>query len=112
VAHIGRNLTKGCPSIINFEEASEMKSSNIEKGNQATFNMYPEIVPIAMNKDDRYSHLLPVKLWVLYFSLKWLELVIGTAQTILGMTLDTNLMTVGITPQYHQQVVLARITKR
>ena len=27
VAHIERILTKGCPSIINFEEASDMKSS-------------------------------------------------------------------------------------
>jgi hypothetical protein len=35
---------------------------------------------------------------------KWLELVIGTVQTILGLTVDTNLMTVGITPQYRQQV--------
>jgi hypothetical protein len=31
---------------------------------------------------------------------KWLELVIGTAQTVLGLTVDTNLMIVGITPQY------------
>ena len=35
---------------------------------------------------------------------KWLELVIGTIQTILGLTVNTNLMTVGITPKYRQQV--------
>ena len=35
---------------------------------------------------------------------KWLELVIGTVQTILGLTVNTNLMTVGITPKYCQQV--------
>jgi hypothetical protein len=35
---------------------------------------------------------------------KWLELVIGTVQTILGLTVNTNLMTVGITPKYRQQV--------
>ena len=62
VAHIERILTKGCPSIINFKEASEMKSFIIEKGNQANFKMYPEIVTKTMNKEDRYSHLLPVKL--------------------------------------------------
>ena len=67
VAHIERILTKGCPSIINFKEASEMKSFIIEKGNQANFKMYPEIVTKTMNKEDRYSHLLPIKLWVLYF---------------------------------------------
>ncbi len=31
--------TKGCPSIINFKEASDMKSFIIEKGNQATLKM-------------------------------------------------------------------------
>ena len=45
-----------------------MKSFIIDKGNQAIFKIYPEIVPKAMNKEDRYSHLLPNKLWVLYFS--------------------------------------------
>ena len=79
VAHIERILTKGCPSIINFEEASDMKSFIIDKGNQATFKMYPEIVTKTMNKEDRYSHLLPVKLWVLYFS-PWCR---HTAQGIL-----------------------------
>jgi hypothetical protein len=68
VEHIHRILTNGCPSHINFEEASDMKSFNIEKGNQATFKMYPETVTKTMNKEDRHSHLLPIKLWVLYFS--------------------------------------------
>jgi hypothetical protein len=39
VAHIERILTKGCPSIINFKEASDMKSFIIDKGNQATFKI-------------------------------------------------------------------------
>ena len=34
----------GCPSIIDFEESSDMKATIIEKGNQATFKMYPDIV--------------------------------------------------------------------
>ena len=79
VAHIERILTKGCPSIINFKEASDMKSFIIDKGNQATFKMYPEIVTKTMNKEDRYSHLLTVKLCVLYFS-PWCR---HTAQGIL-----------------------------
>ena len=65
MAHIEQILTKGCPSITNFEEASDMKSFIIEKGNQATFKMYPETVTKTMNKEDRNSHLLPIKLWVL-----------------------------------------------
>jgi hypothetical protein len=56
----------GCPSII-VKESSEMKATIIEKGNQATFKMYPDIVKKTMNKEDRNSHLLPVKLWVLRF---------------------------------------------
>ena len=56
-----------------------MKSFNIKKGNQATFKMYPETVTKTMNKEDRHSHLLPVKLWVLYFS-PWCR---HTAQGIL-----------------------------
>jgi hypothetical protein len=60
-------LTNGCPSYINFEEASDMKSFIIKKGNQATFKMYPETVIKTMNKEDKHSHLLPVKLWVLHF---------------------------------------------
>ncbi len=61
--HIKRILSMGCPSIINFEESSEMKATIIDKGNQATFKMYPDIAKKTMN-----SHLLPVKLWVLCFS--------------------------------------------
>jgi hypothetical protein len=56
-----------------------MKAYIIEKGNQATFKMYPEIVTKTMNKEDRHSHLLPIKLWVLHFS-PWCR---HTAQDIL-----------------------------
>ncbi len=66
--HIKCILSMGCPSIIDFEESSEMKATIIEKGNQATFKMYLDIVKKTMNKEDRNSHLLPVKLWVLRFS--------------------------------------------
>jgi hypothetical protein len=45
-----------------------MKATIIEKGNHATFKMYPDIAKKTMNKEDRNSHLLPVKLWVLRFS--------------------------------------------
>ncbi len=69
VMHIERILTKGCPSSINFEVASDMKSFIMKKGNQATFKMYPEKVTKTMNKEVKHSHLLPVKLWVLNFSL-------------------------------------------
>ncbi len=69
VNHIKQILTQGCPLQINFEETSDMKATIIEKGNQPTFKTYPKIVTKTMNKEDRHSHVLPVKLWVLHFSL-------------------------------------------
>jgi hypothetical protein len=45
-----------------------MKDSIIQKGNQATFKMNPKIVTKTMTKEEKHSHVLPVKLWVLYFS--------------------------------------------
>jgi hypothetical protein len=57
----------GCPSIIDFEKSSDMKATIIKKGNQATSKMFPDIVKKTINKEDRNSHLLPVKLWVLHF---------------------------------------------
>ena len=65
--HIKRILTQGCPSKLSFEESLSMKASIIKKGNQATFKMHPKAVTKTMNKEDRHSHLLPVKLWVLIF---------------------------------------------
>ncbi len=66
--HIERILTQGCPLQINFEETLDMKMTIIKKGNQTTFKMYPETVTKTMNKEDRHSHVLPVKLWVFYCS--------------------------------------------
>jgi hypothetical protein len=66
--HIKRILIQGCPVRISFEETTTMKASIIMKGNQATFQMYLEIVTKTMNKEDRQSHLLLMKLWVLHFS--------------------------------------------
>ena len=67
VKHIECILSMDCPSIIDFEEPSDTKAMIIEKGNQATFKIYPDIMKKTMNKEDRNSHLLPVNLWVLHF---------------------------------------------
>jgi hypothetical protein len=45
-----------------------MKAFIIQKGNQATFKMNPEIVTKTTTKEEKHSHVLPVKLWVLHFS--------------------------------------------
>jgi hypothetical protein len=46
-----------------------------------------------------------IKIWQCLLSLEqWEELIIGTVQTILGLTIDTNKLTVGITREYQKQV--------
>ena len=35
---------------------------------------------------------------------KWLEMVIGPTQTVFGLYVNTNMMTIGITQEYRQQV--------
>jgi hypothetical protein len=66
--HIKWILTQGCPSKLSFEETLAIKASIIQKGNQAMFKLHLEAVTKTMNKEDRHSHLLPVKLWVLHFA--------------------------------------------
>ncbi len=66
--HAKRILTQGCPSMLVLEESNEMKNRIIEKGNQQTFAMYPELVTTTMNKEERHSHLIALKRWVLHFS--------------------------------------------
>jgi len=66
--HIERILTQGCPSRLSFEETSEMKDSIIQMGNQATIKMNREIVTKTMTKEEKHSHVLPLRLWVLHFS--------------------------------------------
>jgi hypothetical protein len=95
VKHISWIHTNGCPSYMNFEEALDVKSFIIKKGNQATFKMYPETVTKAMNNEEKHSHLLPMKLWVLHF-LPWC---CHTAQGIL------------IKPGNNPQVIVDAFTK-
>ena len=66
--HIRRILTQGCPSKLILSEPNKMKMSIITKGNQQMFKMFPEQVTKTMNKEERNSHLIPVKLWVLLCS--------------------------------------------
>jgi hypothetical protein len=61
-------LTQGCPSKFQVSKPSAMKDEIIALGNQQTFHMYPELVTKAMNKEERNSHLIALKLWVLHCS--------------------------------------------
>ncbi len=68
VIHIRRILTQGCPARLVLEEESKNKLSVIQKGIQQTFLAHPEVAAKTMNKEERYSHLIAVKRWVVYFS--------------------------------------------
>jgi hypothetical protein len=63
--HIRRILTQGCPLRLILSDPEEMKNKMIAQGNQQTFQLYPELVTKTMNKEEKNSHLIPVKLWVL-----------------------------------------------
>jgi hypothetical protein len=66
--HIERIINQGCPSYLNFEERYENKHAVLRRGNQTTFLQYPEVTAKAVNKEEKNSHILPFKGWLVYFS--------------------------------------------
>jgi hypothetical protein len=66
--HIVCIINQGCPSHIDFEESYENKHMVLWKGNQQTFLQFPEVTAKAMNKEERNSHVLPFRQWLVHFS--------------------------------------------
>ena len=66
--HIERIINQGCPSHLDFEEDYENKHSVLRRGNQQTFLEHPAVTAKAMNKEEKNSHVLPFKSWVVNFS--------------------------------------------
>jgi hypothetical protein len=58
--HIERILLDGCPAELKFTEPLSNKLEMIRRGNSKSFNDHPELVKKAMNKEDPYSHLVPI----------------------------------------------------
>ena len=58
--HMKRILLDGSPSKLTFDEPLANKSLMIQQGNSKSFNNNPELVLRTMNKEDRYSHVLPL----------------------------------------------------
>ena len=65
--HIKRIINQGCPSQLDFEEDSDNKHQVLQRGNQKTFNKYPEVTTKVMNKEEMNSHVLALKAWDVYF---------------------------------------------
>ena len=65
--HIKQIIDQGCPSHLNFEEDYKNKHYVLQKGNQQTFLQHPEVTAKTMNKEEKNSHVLPFRIWVVYF---------------------------------------------
>jgi hypothetical protein len=58
--HIKRILLDGLPSQLTFEEPLSNKLEFISLGNSKSFLENPQLVQKTMNKEDHYSHLVPM----------------------------------------------------
>jgi len=65
--HIRRIIDQGCPSYLDFEEDYDNKHLVLRKGNQQTFLKYPEVTAKAMNKEEKNSHVLSFRHWIVHF---------------------------------------------
>jgi hypothetical protein len=66
--HIKRILMDGCPAQSIFEKLSSNKLEFISQGNSKNFIANPMLVRKMMNKEDRYSHLVPIDPIICKFS--------------------------------------------
>ena len=57
--HIRRILMNGSPAELTFDEPLANKTLMIQRGNSKSFNENQDLVAKTMNKEDRYSHVLP-----------------------------------------------------
>jgi hypothetical protein len=55
-----RILLDGCPAHLDFEEPLSNKIEMIDQGNSKSFNANTALVLKTMNKEDWYSHLIPL----------------------------------------------------
>ncbi len=61
-------LLDGCPTELTFEEPLSNKMELVLRGNSKSFNENPEIVKKTMNKEDRYSHVVPLDILICLLS--------------------------------------------
>ncbi len=55
-----RILLDGCPAEFMFTEMLDNNLAMLKRGNSTTFKANPDLIKKAMNKEDRYSHLVPI----------------------------------------------------
>jgi hypothetical protein len=67
-AHMKRILLNGFPSQLNFEEPFSNKIEMFERGNSKSFINNTTLILKTMNKEDGYSHLIPLDEIMCHFS--------------------------------------------
>ncbi len=63
-----RILFEGGPAEFSFEESNSSRLRSFERGNQPSYTRNMGKVKTALNKEDRYSHVLPIDEDLAYFS--------------------------------------------
>ena len=63
--HIERILTQGCPVEFDVEESAKSKHDIISRGNQKAFDNKKKEVKEMMNKEEKFSHVVPLKKYIL-----------------------------------------------
>ncbi len=58
--HMKRILPDNCPAEFMFTEPLDNKLAILKRGNLKTFKVNPDLIKKAMNKEDHYSHLVPI----------------------------------------------------
>jgi hypothetical protein len=58
--HMKQILLDGCPAESMFIEPLDNKLAMLKRGNLKTFKDNPGLIKKAMNKEDQYSHLIPI----------------------------------------------------
>ena len=66
--HMERILLQGCPYELQFDEPLDNKLEMIRRGNSRSFKDNIHLVLKTMNKEDRYSHLVPLDESICRFS--------------------------------------------
>jgi hypothetical protein len=66
--HLKRILTQGCPSLFHFDEELGNKLTMLNRGNSKSFSENSDLVAKTMNKEDRYSHVVPMNNMIVRFS--------------------------------------------
>ena len=66
--HIRRILLTGAPFEFDYEEPLSNKLEMIKRGNSVAFEQNLPLVQKAINKEDKYSHLVPLDMQICTFS--------------------------------------------